>query len=236
MARITRGTMVASILMLVALVVSACNQPYSQQQSVTNTPIDTSLFATPLGQTPAISMSDVANFGTETAIAQTTTPGTPASTVVGVTAQSSATATSNIAITPQATFTSTQAVVGAGTTLPTSAPVGQRPATYTLQRGEFPYCIARRFDVNPEELLSLNGLSDGTIYYPNLSLRVPQSGSFPGTRALRNHPATYTVAASSETVHSVACVFGDVDPAAIAQANGISVGTALTSGQTLSIP
>src|SRR5215207_5419710 len=183
MARITRGTRVASILMLVALVVSACNQPYSQQPSVTNTPIDTSLFATPIGQTPAISMSDVANFGTQTSIAQTTTPGAPVSTVIGATDQASATATSNIAITPQATFTSTQAVVGAGTTLPTSAPVGQRPATYTLQRGEFPYCIARRFDVNPEELLSLNGLSDGTIYYPNLSLRVPQSGSFPGTRA-----------------------------------------------------
>ena len=237
MARITRGTRVASILMLVALVVSACNQPYSQQPSVTNTPIDTSLFATPLGQTPAISMSDVANFGTQTAIAQTTTPGAPAATLATLDpALASPTATSNIAITPQATFTSTQAVVGAGTTLPTSAPVGSRPSSYTLQRGEFPYCLARRFDVNPEELLSLNGLSDGTIYYPNLSLRIPQSGSFPGTRALRNHPTTYTVAASSETVHSVACVFGDVDPAAIAQANGISAGAALTSGQTLSIP
>ena len=142
----------------------------------------------------------------------------------------------NITITPQATFTSTQAVVGAGTTLPTSAPVGSRPSTYTLQRGEFPYCIARRFDVNPEELLSLNGLSDGSIYYPNLSLRIPQSGSFPGTRALRSHPATYTVAASDQTVYGVACVFGDVDPAAIAQANGLSVGAALTAGQSLSIP
>lgn len=236
MARITRGTMIASILMLVALVVSACNQPYSQQPSVTNTPIDTSLFATPIGQTPAISMSDVANFGTQTAIAQTTTPGTTPAAATVDPSLASATATSNIAITPQATFTATQAVPGAGTTLPTSAPVGSRPSSYTLQRGEFPYCLARRFDVNPEELLSLNGLSDGTIYYPNLSLRIPQSGSFPGTRALRNHPATYTVAASSETVYSVACVFGDVDPAAIAQANGISVGTALTSGQTLSIP
>ena len=236
MARISRGTTVASILMLVVFITSACNQPYSQQPSITNTPIDTSLFASPIGQTPAISMSDVANFGTQTALAQTTTPGTPVSTVVGATAQASATATPNIAITPQATFTSTQAVVGAGTTLPTSAPVGSRPSTYTLQRGEFPYCIARRFDVNPEELLSLNGLSDGSIYYPNLSLRIPQSGSFPGTRALRSHPATYTVAASDQTVYGVACVFGDVDPAAIAQANGLSVGAALTAGQSLSIP
>ena len=236
MARIKRGTMLASILMLVVIITSACNQPYSQQPSVTNTPIDTSLFATPIGGTPAISMSDVANFGTQTALAQTTIPGTQVTTAVGATAQASATATPNIAITPQATFTSTQAVVGAGTTLPTSAPVGQRPATYTLQRGEFPYCIARRFDVNPEELLSLNGLSDGTIYYPNLSLRIPQSGSFPDTRALSSHPTTYTVKSSDQTVYGVACVFGDVDPAAIAQANGISVGAALTAGQSLSIP
>ncbi|HXQ34060.1 MAG TPA: LysM peptidoglycan-binding domain-containing protein [Anaerolineales bacterium] len=231
MTHIKRGTMVASILMLVVIITSACNQPYSQQPSVTNTPIDTSLFATPLGQTPAISMSDVANFGTGTALANlTTTPGTPAP---GVTAQASATSTPNIGITPQATNTSTLAVSG---TLSTSAPVGQRPSSYTLQKGEFPYCIARRFDVNPEELLSLNGLSDGSIYYPNLSLRIPQSGSFPGTRALSSHPTTYTVRASDQTVYGVACVFGDVDPSAIAQANGISVGAALTAGQTLSIP
>ena len=232
MTHIKRGTMVVSILMLVVIITSACNQPYSQQPSVTNTPIDTSLFASPIGGTPAaISMSDVANFGTQTALAQTTTPGTPISTAVGATAQASATATPNIAITPQATNTSTQAVGP----LPTSAPVGQRPPTYTLQRGEFPYCIARRFDVNPEELLSLNGLSDGSIYYPNLSLRIPQSGSFPGTRALRNHPTTYTVAASDETVNSVACLFGDVDPSALAEANGLS-GATLTAGQSLSIP
>ena len=231
MVRMKRGVLVASTLMLVAVFVSACNQPYSQQPSVTNTPIDTSLFATPLGQTPVISMSDVANFGTGTALANlTTTPGTP---VPGITSQASATSTPNIGITPQATNTATLAVGG---TLPTSAPVGQRPSSYTLQRGEFPYCIARRFDVNPEELLALNGLSDGTIYYPNLSLRVPQSGSFPGTRALKSHPATYTVASSNETVHSVACVFGDVDPAAIAQANGLSTSSALTIGQQLSIP
>src|SRR5688572_6179517 len=237
MTRMKRGTMVASIVMLVVIITSACNQPYSQQPSVTNTPIDTSLFATPLGQTPAISMSDVANFGTGTALANlTTTPGTPISTTIGSTALASATSTPNIAITPQATFTATQAVVGTPGTLPTSAPVGQRPSTYTLQRGEFPYCIARRFDVNPEELLAINSLSDGSIDYPNLSLRIPQSGSFPGTRALRSHPTTYTVAASDETVNSVACLFGDVDPSAIAQANGLSVGAALTAGQSLSIP
>lgn len=250
MASIKRGALVASTLVLIAIVISACNQPYSQQPSVTNTPIDpNSLFATPMGQTP--SMSDVEVFGTGTALALTGTP------VVGIgiatqtslapvdaTAQSllgTATPTPLVATYPTFASTATLAVGAtvastAGGTLPTSAPVGSRPASYTLQRGEFPYCIARRFDVNPDELLSINGLSDGSIYYPNLTLRIPQSGSFPGTRALRNHPATYTVATSSETVYGVACTFGDIDPAAIAQANNISAGAALTSGQQLSIP
>jgi LysM repeat protein len=218
--------------MLIAVVVSACNQPYSQPPSVTNTPIDpNSLFATPIGQTP--SMSDVEIFGTGTALALTGTP------LGGIPNQTSAapvgadTPTPLIVLNPPITPTATLAVSGP---LPTSAPVGSRPSTYTLQRGEFPYCIARRFDVDPDALLSLNGLSGGNIYYPNFSLRIPQTGSFPGTRALRNHPATYTVASSAETIYSIACLFGDVDPAVIAQANNISPGAALTGGQQLSIP
>jgi LysM repeat protein len=138
-------------------------------------------------------------------------------------------------VTSNPAFTSTATLAVSGT-LPTSAPVGSRPSSYTLQRGEFPYCIARRFDVDPDALLSLNGLSSGNIYYPNLTLRIPQSGTFPGTRALRNHPATHTVASSSDTIYSIACLYGDVDPAAIAQANNLAVGAALTAGQQLSVP
>jgi hypothetical protein len=89
--------------------------------------------------------------------------------------------------------------------------------------------------VDPDELLRLNGLSSGTIFYADRMLRIPQSGSFPGTRALRNHPATYTVASASETVNSIACLFGDVDPGAIVSANNLTSGT-LTVGQQLSIP
>src|SRR6188474_3083474 len=141
MASMKRGAVVASTLMLIAVIASACNQPYSQAPSVTNTPINpTSLFATPIDQTPG--MGDVETFVTQTAVAQTGTPlAVPTQTLpVGVTAQDlSATATPLVS-------TSTLAVSG---TLPTSAPVGTRPASYTLQKGEFPYCIARRFDVDP---------------------------------------------------------------------------------------
>ncbi len=245
MASMKRGAAVASMLMLISVIVSACDLPYSTPPSVTSTPISaTSLFETPIGQTPEITMSDIANFGTQTSIALTGTPvagvetQTPSTgATVGATAtldlSVTATPTTLISTSPVTTATATLAVSG---TLPTSAPVGSRPATYLLKPGEFPYCIARRFDVNPDALLSLNGLSSGNIYYPNLTLKIPQSGNFPGTRALRNHPATYTVAASNETVYGIACLFGDVDPGAIAQANNISADAALTAGQQLSIP
>ena len=233
MTRIKRGTMVASSLMLVVIVTSACNQPYSQQPSVTNTPIDTSLFATPLSG--ATQMTDVEIFATGTALAQqTTTPGTVAPTGAGVTPQASATSTPIIGITAAATNTATLAVSG---TLPTALPAGSRPSTYTLQNGEFVFCIARRFNVDPDETLALNGLFDSQTLYPGLVLKIPQSGKpFPGNRMLKTHPATYTVVSSNESIYSIACQYGDIDPSAIAQANGLSVGAALTAGQQLTIP
>jgi hypothetical protein len=44
------------------------------------------------------------------------------------------------------------------------------------------------------------------------------------------------VKSSDETIYGVACLFGDIDPSAIAQANNISVDAALTAGQSLNIP
>lgn len=110
------------------------------------------------------------------------------------------------------------------------------PATYTLQKGEFPFCIARRFDVNPTEMLQLSGLPVAQTYPQGTVLRIPQKGSqFPGNRTLRAHPTTYTVQ-TGDTIYSIACLFGDVDPAAIAFVNNLTKPYQLTPGQTISIP
>jgi LysM repeat protein len=110
------------------------------------------------------------------------------------------------------------------------------PATYTLQRGEFPFCIARRFNVDPSELLRINGLSSYSVYYAGMVLRIPQSGQpFPGNRALQPHPTTYNVV-GGDTIHTVACAFGDVDPDAIAYVNGLTPPYRLSPGQVLQIP
>ncbi|RME07399.1 MAG: LysM domain-containing protein [Anaerolineae bacterium] len=111
------------------------------------------------------------------------------------------------------------------------------PDTYTLQRGEFPFCIARRFDIAPSALLAANGLSTSSVTYPGTVLKIPKDAPHYnlGSRALRNHPTTYTVQAG-DTVYSIACLFGDVDPRAIEAVNGLQGSYTLTPGQTLQIP
>jgi LysM repeat protein len=142
-----------------------------------------------------------------------------------------------------------------GVVLPTPTPVGAlttpvastpfptyvvtplvKPANYTLQKGEFPYCIARRYNVNPNELLSLSGLSNGATYDAGTVLVIPtSSNTFPGETALIPHPATYVVV-SGDTIYTVACKYGDADPMAIAAANGLLSPYTLTAGKTIQIP
>ncbi|MEP0807388.1 MAG: LysM peptidoglycan-binding domain-containing protein [Chloroflexota bacterium] len=229
MFRLKRGSIIASTLLLAVMVISACRQPYSTPPAATNTPIDpNSFFSTPIPSQPA-NIQDVETITTQTAAAALISP-TPGVETAAPSNGATATVTPIINLPP----TATQAVAVVPTS--TSVPAGSRPATYTLKQGEFPYCIARRFNVDPDDLLRLSGLSAGVLYPPGTVLTIPQSGSFPESRMLRNHPATYTVSSADETVYSVACLFGDVDPSAIAQANGISVDSTLSVGQTLNIP
>ena len=235
MARIKRGIMIASTLMLVVIITSACKTPYSQAPAVTFTPVQpNNLFAS----AQPTNMGDVQAFATGSAIAQlTTTPSTPGPSPtigVGITPQAvTATNTPLVSINP--TSTATLAVPSGPTATP--IPAGSKPGSYTLQNGEFVYCIARRFNVDPDEILALNGLADSQTIYSGLVIKIPQSGKpFPGSRMWHNHPDTYTVDSSSETVYGVACYYGDIDPALIAQANGISVGASLSTGQQLKIP
>jgi LysM repeat protein len=233
-----RDLIIVSTLMLVMIVTSACNQAYSQAPAATLTPVSQSLFASP-GPTDA--MDPVAAFATGTALAElTTSPGAPGALTptspAGITPQ---VATATPEVIAGATSTATLAVAQTPQSGPTATniPPGSRPATYTLQHGEYPYCIARRFNVDPTELLALSGLTEGQTLYPGKVLTIPQTGKpFPGNRMLHNHPDTYTVDFSSETIFGVACYYGDIDPAVIAQANGLSVSATLTAGQKLTIP
>jgi LysM repeat protein len=115
-------------------------------------------------------------------------------------------------------------------------PTVTRPAQYTLREGEFPFCIARRFNVDPADLLSLNGLGPNTLLEPGTTLQIPQTGTWAGEgRVLNPHPTTHTVLAG-ESIYSIACFYGDVSPEAIIAVNQLEEPYDLTAGQTLKIP
>src|SRR5512140_611138 len=184
------------MLLLGVLLLSACTQTYSQTPIGTPTSIPTGLFVSPFpsGQDP---LKIIADLGTQTAAAGTAaaggatvavvgTPGTPSTQVI-VTDTSAATSGTQVAtllpvtvIPGGSTFTPTTQA-GSTIVVPTIAAgtVGPVPASYTLQKGEWPYCIARRYNVNPTDLLNINNLTvaQSSMLMPGLVLTLPQTGN-----------------------------------------------------------
>lgn len=115
-------------------------------------------------------------------------------------------------------------------------PTVTRPAEYTLNEGEYIYCIARRFNVDPADLLELNDLDENTLLSPGDTIQIPQTGTWEGAGRVRNpHPDTYTVD-PGDNIYSIACYYGDVSPEAIIAVNELEEPYDLTPGQTLQIP
>jgi hypothetical protein len=245
-----RGLLTVALTLIGAMLLSACEISLSQPPAVTPSPIPTGLFVSPFPT--GNPMDQITTFAAQTSAAQTAgtanvPPGTSAAVTgtvltpqTGITATVTATPPIGTPSTPTNAVPGTPATVGPTITPggPTLTP-GPRPATYVLEKGEWPYCIARRFNVNPDELLSLSGLTtaQSNALLPGQRLTIPQTGNpFPADRSWHDHPDTYTVTSSSQTVYGVACYYGDIEPAVIAQHNGISVTSALTVNQTLNIP
>lgn len=122
------------------------------------------------------------------------------------------------------------------TNVPVTLPTLSRPETYTIQFGEWPICIARRYNLDLNGLLEANNLNMNSSPEPGTVLIIPATGTWTsGERALKAHPADYTVV-SGDTINSIACEFGDVDPLAIAAANGLSSPYTLSAGSVVKIP
>lgn len=126
----------------------------------------------------------------------------------------------------------------AAPTIQVPTPTPGLPETYTLHKGESVYCLSRRFNLNPIDLLSLNGLSGAELLPVGYVLKIPSGSEWNldiAARSLLDHPTQYTVV-SGDTIYTVACAFGDVDPNAIIFANNLSEPYDLTPGQTIHIP
>jgi LysM repeat protein len=109
------------------------------------------------------------------------------------------------------------------------------PATYTIHEGEYCYCLARRFNIDPIALVNTNPACNNNPVQPGTTITITNSGTWPGNRARFPHPTSYIVK-GGDTIYTIACYFGDVDPNIIIAANGLQSPYTLTVGQTLQIP
>lgn len=227
--RIVRSSVILLFSGLVMIGLASCILPASNGPQSANPTSDG--FPVP-GNTQPTGGIDISTFATQTAqaippaVVPTSIPYPPATSEVPV----------ETVVTPVETSAPTAPS-------PTQAPVtyvtatpGGPPATYTLAEGEFPYCIARRFNVSIDELLSLNGLTLDSLLSPGQELKIPQTGNpFLGQRVLHEHPTTYKIQ-EGDNLNSIACYFGDLSPDLIALQNGLTSYTNLPVGETLVIP
>lgn len=218
----------------VILALSACQRSASKPPVATATKSGGLPFPTPI---PNDSLK-AAQAGTQTAQAlskQTTEPAAGATeTPIPATGGGENTPTTvpptAAVVQPQPSATQPAVVV----VVPSATP--GRPATYTLQNGEFPFCIARRFNADVATLLALNGMDINSKPPIGFVLKIPQTGVWSnGARALIAHPGSYTVKAG-DTIYKIACAYGDVDPNAMIVANSLKSPYTLTAGQVLQIP
>ena len=224
-----KSSMILAFALAAVILLAAC------ERSASNSPQATPTIYNPLLLDTATGMPLVSQYGTQTALAAggfpTATPEFDLSLTPG---EPTATTDSSSGVPPTGFPTDTlQPGITPIVTVATTTP--GRPATYTLQIGEYPYCIARRFNLDPQDLLDLNNLDDGEVYQPGLQLKIPQTGTFPGSRTLHTHPSQYTVTAE-DTIYRIACYFGDLEPTQIAAANGLTPPYTLTTGTILNIP
>jgi len=215
-----------------ALMLSACTRAAST--AIPGTPTPDANFPQPV----ATNLNTIDQVGTQTAIAAFGLPLPTAA--VAAPGQPTFTPLAGIDSTPVVSTplpSPTPEIAAINTAIPQSGVAISKPASYSLHEGEFPYCIARRFNVDPDQLLALNGLNSYQNYFaPGTQLSIPQSGGiFPGPRALKAHPTQYTVRVN-DTIYSIACEFGDVDPMSIASANNLSGSYNLTTGASIQIP
>ena len=189
--------------------------------------------STPPPVTPTTNLSEIARQATETAIAKTPKAGETQVPEATEESMTDPTATVSEAVEPTST-----PEPAAETEESEEAVVYEYavPDSYTLHSGEFIFCLARRFNIHPDDLKDYNGFVSGDTQSPGDVIRIPSgSRTWVGDRALQYHPANYTVV-YGDTLYSIACLYGDVDPRAIAAANDLDIDQALTPGTVLQIP
>jgi LysM repeat protein len=115
--------------------------------------------------------------------------------------------------------------------------VATKPAEHTIVQGETVMCLARRYNVNPDDIISINKLDDPSTLAIGDKLKIPTTGEFPGDRQANSYtrPDTYMITGET-TASEVACWYGDVYPEEIMQANNLKSNDLPDAAKTLLLP
>lgn len=131
-------------------------------------------------------------------------------------------------------------IPGAGSSVPvptsTGTP-GTNPGTYTVQRGDWIYAIARRFGISVPSLLAANPGINPNFVYPGLVLNIP-GGSSPGPvppGPTPTGPGSTYVVRPGDTLFMIAVRF-HTTIYALQIANHLANPNFIYPGQTLVVP
>ena len=123
-------------------------------------------------------------------------------------------------------------------TTPTATPIPAGQVEYTVKPGDWIWSIARDYNVDPQDIIDLNGLSDPGDITPGMILQIPLSETTVEATAVVSTPVAggiTHVVQSGEWIWQIARTYG-VDPQAIIDANNLSDPANIYPGQELIIP
>jgi LysM repeat protein len=123
-------------------------------------------------------------------------------------------------------------------TTPTATPIPGGQVEYTVKPGDWIWKIARDYNVDPQDIVDLNGLTDPSDISPGTVLQIPLSETTTEATAVVGTPVTGGVThivQPGEWIWQIARTYG-VDPQAIISANSLSDPANISPGQELIIP
>lgn len=142
--------------------------------------------------------------------------------------------TPGIILQSTATQEGTQPAVNVTTT--SGTPTSTGPIEHVVAGGEWLLSIARLYDVDPDDIISLNGLTPPYALFPGQILKIPVEGLItPEPDGTPLPGGTTYIVQAGDWVYSIARKFG-VEPDAIITANNLAYPYTLYVGQELTIP
>ncbi len=126
-------------------------------------------------------------------------------------------------------------IPAAGVPVSSGTPSANTPGTYTVQRGDWFYSIARKFGVTVVALQAANPTVNPSAIYPGQVLNIPSGGTSSSPEATPSSSGTTYTVQPGDTLYSIAVRFGK-SAYDLQIANHLANPSSIFVGQKLVIP